>query len=156
MYLAQCTRPDLAHAVGVLSQHLERPFQRHWDSAVHVLHLRGTVNLGIVYDGLRKSKISGMKSQECPISHCDADWAGDVNSRRSTTGYIFTLAGGALTWKSLLQPTVALSSTEAEYRAITEAGQELLWLRNMMEKFGMRDENATVLESDNMGAIHLT
>lgn len=90
------------------------------------------------------------------MSQCDADWSGDVNNRGSTTGYIFTLAGGALTWKSQLQPTVALSSTEAEYRAITKAGQELVWLRNMMMKFGLDDTNPTTLESDNMGAIHLT
>lgn len=157
MYLAQCTRPDLAHAVGVLSQHLERPARQHWNAVIHVFrYLNGTVNLGIVFSGKKSQIVNGLKSQECPVSHCDSDWAGDVDTRRSTTGYVFCLAGGALTWKSRLQPTVALSSTEAEYRAITEAGQELLWLRNMMERFGMKDDDATVLESDNMGAIHLT
>lgn len=157
MYLAQCTRPDLSHAVGVLSQHLERPVQRHWDAAVDVFrYLRGTSELGITYQGLKSNKVSGLKSFDCPVAHCDADWAGDLDSRRSTTGYLFTLAGGALTWRSRLQPTVALSSTGAEYRAITEAGQELLWLRNMMMRFGMKDDEPTTLESDNMGAIHLT
>lgn len=157
MYLSQCTRPDLSHAVGVLSQHLERPGRRHWEAVIHVIrYVKGTMDLGIVYNGKNINTISGMKSFDCPVSHFNADWAGDVSTRRSTTGYIFTLAGGALTWKSRLQPTVALSSTEAEYRAITEAGQELLWLRNMMSRFGMEDHNPTVLESDNMGAIHLT
>ena len=146
MYLSQCARPDLSHAVGVLSQHLERPGRRHWEAVIHVLcYVKGTMDLGIVYNGKNINTISGMKSFDCPVSHCDADWAGDVSTRRSTTGYIFTLAGGALTWKSRLQPTVALSSTEAKYRAITEAGQELLWLQNMMSRFGMEDHNPTVL-----------
>ena len=72
------------------------------------------------------------------------------------TGYVFKLAGGPISWRSKLQPTVALSSTEAEYRAITEAGQELLWLRRMMGYYGFHDSNPTILKSDNMGAIHLS
>lgn len=157
MYSSQFTRPDLAHAVGVLSQHLERPALPHWNTAVQVFrYLKGTVNLGITYNGNSTKVVSGQKSFNLPTSHCDADWAGDKSTRRSTTGYIFTLAGGALSWKSRLQPTVALSSTEAEYRAVTEAGQELLWLRRIMEAFGCTDENATILQSDNLGAIHLT
>lgn len=100
--------------------------------------------------------MNGHESFDLPLSHCDADWAGDRNTRRSTTGYVFMLAGGAISWKSRLQPTVALSSTEAEYRAVTEAGQELLWLRTMLEKFGFEDKHPTTLHSDNLGAIHLT
>lgn len=157
MYLAQCTRPDLAHAVGVLSQHLERPAKRHWEAVIHVFrYLKGTVNFGIVFDGKKSQKVAGLKSFELPTSHCDSDWAGDADTRRSTTGYIFCLASGALTWRSRLQPTVALSSTEAEYREITEAGQELIWLCNLMTRLDMKDEEPTILQSDNMGAIHLT
>lgn len=157
MYLAQCTRPDLGHSVGVLSQHLERPGTLHWDAAMHFLrYLRGSTNLGILYSADAQSKVSGMERKHCPVSHCNADWAGDRSTRRSTTGYVFTLAGGALSWRSRLQPTVALSSTEAEYRAITEAGQELLWLRKMMSRLGFEDTEPTTLQSENLGAIHLT
>lgn len=159
MYLSQCTRPDIAHAVGTLSQHLDRPGFQHWNAACHVLrYIRGTHDFGIVYsgEGHDPDTVTGMKSQDCPQSHCDADWAGDKDTRRSTTGYVFPLAGWAISWKSRLQQTVALSSTEAEYRAITEAGQELLWLRNMMAKLGYEDKEATILHSDNLGAIHLT
>lgn len=157
MYLAQCTRPDLGHAVGVLSQHLERTGTLYWDAALHVLrYLRGTTNLGITYSAHARTTVAGMESKSFPVSHCDADWAGDQSTRRSTTGYVFTLAGGALSWRSRLQPTVALSSTEAEYRAITEAGQELLWLRKMMSRLGFEDPEPTTLQIDNLGAIHLT
>lgn len=158
MYLAQCTRPDLAYAVGILSQHLDWPGYQHWNAATHVLrYLSGTINLGIRYSGAGQvENVRGIKSQHCPQALCDADWAGDKDTRRSTTGYLFILAGGAVSWRSKLQPTVALSSTEAEYRAITEAGQELIWLRTMLKKLGYEDSNPTVLQSDNMGAIHLT
>lgn len=95
MYLAQCTRPDLAHAVGVLSQHLENPSRQHWDAVTHILqYLRGTTDMGIVYDGNQTSKTAGHESFALPLSHCDADWAGDCTTRRSTTGYVFMLAGG--------------------------------------------------------------
>lgn len=158
MYLSQCTRPDLAYAVGVLSQHLDWPGFQHWKAANHVLrYLAGTTNMGITYSGDHASgPVRGIKSQDCPQALCDADWAGDKDTRRSTTGYIFILAGGAISWRSKLQPTVALSSTEAEYRSITEAGQELVWLRTMLTKLGLEDSDPTILKSDNMGAIHLT
>lgn len=116
MYLAQCTRPDLAHAVGTLSQHLDRPSNSHWEAALHVLrYVRGTTQLWIVFAASDDVVISRQKSFKRPTSLCDADWAGDPSTRRSTTGYIFVLAGGAISWRSRLQPTVALSSTEAEY-----------------------------------------
>lgn len=157
MYLSQCTRPDLAYAVGVLSQHLERPGHEQWKAVIHVFrYLKGTINLGIVYSGDDITTVAGQRSFEMPQSHVDADWAGDRNTRRSTTGYIFKLAGGPISWKSRLQPTVALSSTEAEYRAVTEAGQELIWLRNMMNLLGYGDSKPTKLETDNLGAMHLT
>lgn len=157
MYLAQCTRPDLSYAVGGLSQHLERPGMLHWEAASHVLrYLRGTVHLGITYDGKLASTVGGAESSSFPISHCDADWAVDQSTRHLTTRYVFTLAGGALSWRSRLQPTVALSFTEAEYRANTEAGQEIVWLRNMLELMGSDGPNPTVLKSENLGAIHLT
>lgn len=157
MYPAQCTRPDLAHAVGALSQHLERPGQAHWDAVQHVFrYLACTTHLGIVYSGHAPNCVSGLESAACPLSHCNADWAGDKDTRRSTTGYIFSLAGGALSWRSRLQPTVALSSTKAEYRAITEVGQEAMWLRKMMGQLGFADYSPTTLCSENVGAIELT
>lgn len=139
-------------------QHLEKPGKRHWDCVIHVFrYLKGTISLGIVYSGDPNTKVIGQESHDFPPnSHVDADWAGDQVTRRSTTGFIFRLAGGPISWKSRLQPTVALSSTEAEYRAITKAGQELVWIRNMMMFFGFEDIKPTILQSDNMGAIHLT
>lgn len=94
MYLAMCTRPDLAHSVRVLSQHLERPGKQPWDAFVHVFcYLKGTIQLGIKFNSKSSTTIAGAKSQHVPESLCDADWAGNPNTRWSTTGYVFKLAG---------------------------------------------------------------
>ena len=70
------------------------------------------------------------------IGYCDADWAGDNEDRRSTTGYIFTLAGGPVSWMSKKQQTVALSTCEAEYMAMSEATKEALWMQRLLNKMG--------------------
>lgn len=101
-------------------------------------------------------EITGNQSWSCPFGHVDADWAGDKDTRRSTTGYIFKLFGGAISWRSKLQPTVALSSTEAEYRSTTEAGQEATWLRRLLQAFDYECLDPTPLHCDNLGAIQLT
>ncbi|KAI7948915.1 hypothetical protein MJO29_010580 [Puccinia striiformis f. sp. tritici] len=85
----------------------------------------------------------------------DADWAGDKSTLRSTTGYVFKFMDGAISWRSRLQPTVALSSTEAEYRAITEAGQEALWLMKLMKEIEIPVQTPLELICDNLSAIHL-
>lgn len=157
IYLAQCTRPDIAYAVSVLSQHFERPAQEHWNAFIHVLrYLKSTQDMFIHYGNSDMKEVEGNQSWSCPFGHSDADWAGDKSSRRSTTGYVFKLFGGAISWKSRLQPTVALSSTEAEYRATTEAGQEAVWLRQLLKSFNYETTSPTTLHCDNLGAIQLT
>lgn len=156
MYLSQCSRPDISYAVGVLSQHLERPAKAHWNAFLHVLrYLRGTTQLFIEYS-VSDNHLQGNQSWSTPNGYSDADWAGNRDTRRSTTGYVFKFLGGALSWKSRLQPTVALSSTEAEYRATTEAGQEATWLQLLLKSFGFETTSPTTLHCDNLGAIHLT
>lgn len=156
MYLSQCTRPDIAYAVGVLSQHLDRPSKAHWNAFIHVLrYLSGTKNLFIEYSASTPD-LSGNQSWSIPNGYSDADWAGDKSTRRSTTGYVFKFLNGALSWKSRLQPTVALSSTEAEYRATTEAGQEATWLQSLFSSFGFETLKPLTLHCDNLGAIQLT
>lgn len=98
MYLIQCTFPDLSHAVGILSQHLETPTMLYWTAALHVLrYLRGTTNWGRRYCGDEgESMLDGQHSHDFPEAMCDSDWAGDKDSHRSTTGYEFKLAGGPI------------------------------------------------------------
>ncbi|KAH9293251.1 hypothetical protein KI387_041546, partial [Taxus chinensis] len=73
-----------------------------------------------------------------------SDMAGDVDSRRSTTGYIYTVGGTAVSWISRLQKLVALSTTKVEYVAATEASKEMIWLQQLLEELGHKEEECTV------------
>lgn len=138
MYIAQGTRPDIAYAVGALSQHLASPSMTAWNLGLHVLqYLKGTQYLGLIYNG-RDNLVIGNQSWRFPDCHTDSDWAGDPSTQRSTTGYLFKLNGAAISWRSKLQATVSLSSTEAEYKATTKAGQEVVWLRGLLENISIR------------------
>ena len=86
--------------------------------------------------------------------YTDADLAGDIDLRKSTSGYLTTFAGGAISWQSKLQKCVALSTTEAEYIAFTEACKEMLWMKNMLQELGI-DQDRYVLKCDNQSAIYL-
>ena len=88
------------------------------------------------------------------VGYCDSDYAGDLDKRRSTTGYLFTLASAPVSWKSTLQSTVALSTTEAEYMAITEAVNEAIWLHGLLKELGVGQKQLEVY-SDSQSAIHL-
>jgi hypothetical protein len=87
------------------------------------------------------------------VGFADSDWGGDLTTRRSTTGYLFTLAGAAISWSSKRQPTVALSSTEAEYMSACSAAQETVYLRALLKDLGHPQNGPTVLHQDNQGAI---
>jgi len=91
------------------------------------------------------------------IGYCDADWAGDLEDRRSTIGFVFMMGGGATSWSNKQQPTIALSTTEAEYMASTQATKEAICMINLMKELGyMKEKKATVIRCDNQGAISLT
>ncbi len=107
-------------------------------------YLKGTVEHGIVYGG------GGTALQ----GYSDADWGGDRVKRKSTTGYVFTLNGGAVSWSSKLQPTVAASTMEAEYMAAAAATREALWLRNVVSVFTGSVEQVLIW-GDNQGALSL-
>jgi len=146
LYLASCTRPDIAQSVGALSRYMSCPTQQHWSTAKGVVrYLAGTIDYGIHF-----TKGAGALS-----GYCDADYAGDVDTRRSTTGYVFVLNGGAVSWSSKLQPTVAVSTAEAEYMAAASAVKEALWLRKLVCDFGISIEEPVVIHSDNQAALKL-
>ena len=126
LYLSVCTRPDIAHAVQRLSQYLARPTPRLFAAAKRILrYLAGTVNYRLHYGGAtRTSELHGFS---------DADWATCPEDRVSITGYCWFYHGGVISHVSKKQSTQALSSTEAEYMAITSALQEGLWLRTFFQ-----------------------
>ena len=146
MYAMLGTRPDIAYAVGLVSKFCTNPDSHHWVAVKMIFwYLAGTREKGLTY-GSRPS---------CE-GYCDSDW-GSSEDRRSTSGYVFTLNGGAISWASHRQPVVALSSTEAEYMALTQAVKEVLWLRTLFVEIGP-PKHATEISkiySDNQGAIAL-
>ncbi|KAF5781986.1 putative RNA-directed DNA polymerase [Helianthus annuus] len=145
MYAMVCTRPDIAHAVGVVSRFLSNPGKKHWEAVKWIFrYLRGSSKLGITF-GNGKPMLVG---------YTDSDLAGNKDNMKSTSGYLMTFAGGAVSWQSRLQKYVALSTTEAEYVAATEACKELLWLKRLMQELGFMQQRYVVL-CDNQSAIHL-
>jgi hypothetical protein len=149
LYGAVMTRPDILYAVSSLGRHLQATGPDHWRAAKRVLkYLKGTMEVGIVYGG------QGAKELELEV-YSDADWGGDIDTRRSTTGYVCMLNGGAISFASKLQPTVALSSAEAEYMALAAATQEVLHLGPILESMGVKSSQAIKVYEDNQGCIAL-
>ena len=106
MYAMISTGPDISHAVGVVSRYMENPRKEHWEAMKWVLrYLRGTNNYCITFEG----------SNDEVCGYVDSNFASDLDKRRSTSGYVFTLAGGPISWMSKLQDVVTLSTTEVEY-----------------------------------------
>lgn len=150
LYAATVTRPDLAHAAGVLSRFISKWNESHWLAAKHCLrYIRGTSDLSLTFDAHSSKRVA--------LDYVDADWGGDMDTRRSTTGYIFKVYGGTIAWKSKRQPTVALSTTEAEYMASADAAKQAVWLRLLSEDIGLGlGDQALQLVNDNAGAIALS
>lgn len=147
LYLSICTRPDISQAVGALSKYLAEPREPHWAAAKGVLrYLKATLSLGITFGGKAREQLL--------LGYCDADYASDVDNRRSTTAYVFILHGGAISWASRRQQTVAASTTEAEYMAAAAAAKEALWLRILLAD--LRTTTGTItIRADNQSAIKI-
>ena len=134
MYAMLGTRPDLAFAVSALSKYNSCAITAHHSAMGRVLrYLQATKNTGILYKG---ESISAMPEHVC---YTDSEWAGDRDKRRSTGGFVVVLCGGAVSWKTRKQDIVALSTTEAEYIALTEASKEVIWMRRLLREIETRD-----------------
>lgn len=148
LYLAGSTRPDISYAVSNLSRFNNKPHPTHLKAAKHVLrYLKGTTEVEIMY----------RKTGQLLFGHSDADYGNCKLDRKSYTGFIVLLAGGPISWEARKQVTVALSSTEAEYMAITSAAKEIMFCRQIMREIGAERfiKGASELFSDNTSAICL-
>lgn len=120
MYLAVATYPDISYAVGNISRYMEKPTIVHEQAAKRILkYLKGTCSYGIFYSSDGTYQMNG---------YSDADYAGDIETRRSTSGYVFLYGSGTISWCSERQKSVSLSTTESEYIAASNAIKELVWL----------------------------
>ena len=148
MYAMVCTRLDISHAVGTVRRYMHNPRKERWQAVKWILrYIQKTLDVGLIFDN------DDMVGQHV-VGYCDSNYAGDLDKRRSTTGYVFTLAKAPVSWKSTLQSTVALSTTEAEYMAITEAIKEAIWLQGLLDDLGVGQKQVTVF-CDSQSAIHL-
>ena len=148
MYAMVCTRLDISHAVGTVSRYMHNPGKEHWQAVKWILrYIQKTLDVGLIF------KKDDMVGQHV-VGYCDSDYAGDLDKRRLTTGYVFTLAKAPVSWKSTLQSTVALSMTEVEYMAITEAVKEAIWLQGLLDDLGVGQKQVTIF-CDSQSAIHL-
>ena len=135
----------MSFGVSRVSAHLENPKEQHWNAVKKLMkYLKGSLNYGILF----KSQGDG------PVSYSDADFAGDEETRRSTTGYVIMNANGPVTWGSRKQKTVALSTTEAEYIAGSEASQEVAWFKLLFKEITNK-EIIVPLYIDNNSAVKL-
>ncbi|KAK3010974.1 hypothetical protein RJ639_010854 [Escallonia herrerae] len=141
------TRPEIAYSVGVVSQFMDKPQISHLNAAKRILrYVKGTLEYGLRYKKSDSFILSGF---------VDADWAGDVNDRRSTTGYCFDTGSAAISWCSKKQHNVTLSSTEAEYAAATMATQECVWLKRLINDIYAKVDYVIPIHCDNESAIKL-
>ena len=145
LFLSARTRPDIALAVGILCRHSSAPTEGHWTALKRVLrYLKGTSSFSLLLQRTEAPKVVG---------YCDADWAGEILSRRSTSGTLLQLRSSVIDWRTLKQKCVALSSTEADHLAISELCKKVLWLRTLLAELSFEDNEPTTVLSDNQGAL---
>ena len=146
LFLSRCTRPDITFAVNQLSRFADKYREKHWKAMKRCLrYLQGTKNFGICFTGEKEFKLLGFS---------DADWAGDRTTRKSTTGFCFTIAGALISWRSQTQRCVALSTAESELEALTTTVKEAAWLSRLSKCLGFNQAPLTIHE-DNQAAIVL-
>eukprot|EP00253_Pinus_taeda_P030870 PITA_30870 len=150
MYTMVYTRPNIAHAVGVLSGFMSKPRKEHWTTVKRVFrYLCGTSDYGLCYQGR-----SGLDRVLDIRGFVDADWDRDLDQRRSTSAYVFNLFGGVVSWMSKKQSVVVLSTTEAKYMAATHASKEAVWLQILCSSMGLV-QGAIRIDCDSQSAIFL-
>ena len=147
MYAQTCTRPDISFVVGMLGRYQSIPRMDHWKATKKVMrYLRGTKEYMLTFKRSDNLEV---------ISYVDSDFAGCVDSRKSTFGYVYLLAGAAISWKSAKQTIIAASTMEAEFVACFEATVHGLWLRNFISGLAIVDtiENLLRIYCDNSTVI---
>ena len=131
IYLMVSTRPDISYTVSVLSRFMQEPRELHWRCVKRLLrYIKTTKDYCLIYTKNKTSKYE-------LVGYSDADYAGSIDDRKSTSGYVFKLNNCIFRWNSAKQKTVSLSTTEAEYIALTTAIKEALWLNQLLKELNL-------------------
>ena len=147
MYLT-ATRLDIMHDVSLISRFMERPKEAYWQADKRTLrHVNGTKGFGILYSSSESFILTG---------YTDSDWDGSVDDQKSTSGYVFHLGSGAVSWASKKKPIVALSTAEAEYVAATTTACQAVWLRRVLKDLCHEQEKGTTIYCGNSSMIALS
>jgi hypothetical protein len=147
MYLT-ATRPDLMFAVNMIARFMEHPVESHMMAAKRILrYIKGTLELGILY---KKGEQADL------IAYSDSDYGGDIDDRKSNSGYVFMLGSGAVAWSSRKQPIVTLSTTEAEFIAAAHCVCQGIWLKRILDSVGLRQKQCLTVLCDNISTIKLS
>ena len=146
LYVSTRTRPDISNAIGSCARFSSNPTKCHWTAVKRIMrYLKGTFDFGLLYNTTDAKDLVG---------YSDADWAGDVNDRKSTSGYVFQICGGAISWRSKKQSCVALSTAEAEYMALASTTQEAVWMKHLMTDLHIEIlEKPVCIYEDNQSTI---
>jgi hypothetical protein len=143
MYLAVCTRPDLCKAISNASRFLDNPGPQHWQAVKRIFrYLKGTRDLKLHLGGNTELNL---------CAYSDADWGGDTDSGRSTTGFVIFLGNSPICWKSRLQTPIALSTVEAEYYAMVDSTRELLYILPLTADMELHQKLPLTINEDNQG-----
>eukprot|EP00253_Pinus_taeda_P011602 PITA_11602 len=147
MYLT-AIRSDIMYAVSLVSRFMETPKKTHWQAAKRILrYVNGTKQYGVLYTTTDDFRLVG---------YTDSDWAGNVDGRKSMSGYVFHLGSGVISWASKKQPIVSLSTAEAEYVAAIAATSQAVQMRRMLRDLHRNQEGATTIFCNNTSTIALS
>jgi hypothetical protein len=147
MYLT-ITRPDLMYGVSLISRYMSRPTMSHWLAAKRILrYLKWSTELGILY-----TKNEGFSKL---LVFTDSGYAGDLDDRRSTSGYVFMIGSGVVSWSSKKQPVVTLSTTEDEYIATVLCACQCIWLKRILRNIGVEQVEGTIIQCDSSYVVQL-
>ena len=167
IWLSMGTRPDISYAVSQVAKFNDNPGEAHWTAVLRIFrYLHRTIDYVIQYQAsvvdhsvIQPKGVFSVTLETAdamtPLGFVDSDHARDPDTRRSVTGYVFTLAGGPIVWQSRNQTSVALSSMEAEYMAACAATQEAMWLRMLLVELGCIIHKPLILFEDNQSCIYL-
>lgn len=147
IFLSTVSRPDICFAVNQVSRFINNPNEKHWQAVKRILrYLKGTIDYSISYE--KSSSIFKL------VGYTDSDYAGCIETRKSTSGYIFVLGNAPVTWSSQRQGVVAQSTCEAEYIALGLGAKEAIWLKSLMNELGF-EQRPVEINVDNQSAIKL-